>query len=389
MSGATATQNLWLRTWNLTIGTDGPGLTSDSGQAVIGVGSDANTASQGGATLDLSDFRITFQVTQTTGSMPWKLVATVYNVPDELATKIADQFTNVTLTAGYMLPQPKQDSAVTITHDAQGLPVGERSDTKAATLPQGYKPGGSMLFSGNVIWFEKGRENATDTFMRIYANSFDQQHNWSMVNTYLPAGHTQKEVVQACVDAMALVPGLQGQAVALGVLTQGMDDTKAPRGRAIYGRPPDVLRDVSQSFGAFFHIDGAGKVNIVKPSDPPRSPVVVVNSQTGMVGIPHLNMDGGVSVRMLLNPSIAPGSLVQINQGDIVQRLLTQGPGGTPPAGIAGEVGKAEIASTWMKQCDGQYQAWTVEHTGDTRGNPWYTEITTTAAVPVLTNMPS
>ena len=181
------------------------------------------------------------------GGEPWSLEAKVYNVPDKLAQQIANQFTNVSLVVGYALPQPKTD--------ASGAP------TAVVPLPQGYKPGGSMLFSGDVVWYEKGREqNITDTFLTIYANSFDPAQNSSVVNTLLKAGASQKDVAQACVDAMALVPSLAGPAVTLGVLTAGMDDTKSPRSRTLYGMPKDILRDVAQTFGAFCHVDDQGKV---------------------------------------------------------------------------------------------------------------------------------
>jgi hypothetical protein len=41
-------------------------------------------------------------------------------------------------------------------------------DARSGTQPTGF-PGGSYVFSGNVIWFERGRENATDTFLRLHA----------------------------------------------------------------------------------------------------------------------------------------------------------------------------------------------------------------------------
>ena len=161
-----------------------------------------------------------------------------------------------------------------------------------------------MLFSGDVVWFERGREeNQTDTFLRIYANSFDIAINQSMVNTTLPAGSTQKDVAQACVDAMNKDESTLH--MALGTLTAGMEDAKSPRSRTLYGMPKDILRDVAQTVGGHCFIDPKGKVNIVKPDDPPSaSPVVVLNSRTGMIGVPHQNIDGSMSARCLLNPSI-------------------------------------------------------------------------------------
>ena len=48
----------------------------------------------------------------------------------------------------------------------------------------------------------RGKENATDTFLRIYANAFDLAINNALVNTTLPKGNTPRDVVQACIDAI-------------------------------------------------------------------------------------------------------------------------------------------------------------------------------------------
>ena len=131
------------------------------------------------------------------------------------------------------------------------------------------------------------------------------------------------------------------------------------------------------------------KSNIVKPGDTLElaPATVVVNSDTGMIGFPHLNVDGGVSVRMLLNPSIRPMSAIQINQGDIVQKQLAQGQNDLPPAGIPSQVQQIGMASQWMKQCDGIFHVWSVSHSGDTRGNPWYTDVITQPVVPTMSKL--
>ena len=176
LPAAVPQQNLWLRSWNLSVGKP---TSAASGPAVIGIGSDPATSSQDGGAFDLSDFHFTFTVKKKMGGEPWSLEAKIYNVPDKLAQQIANQFTNVSLVVGYALPQPKTD--------ASGAPAA------VVPPPQGYKPGGSMLFSGDVVWYEKGREqNITDTFLTIYANSFDPAQNSSVVNTLLKARRQPK-----------------------------------------------------------------------------------------------------------------------------------------------------------------------------------------------------
>ena len=78
--------------------------------SAIDVGGSASSKTQQGKSISLSDFRIVFEVEQNfTHLPPWKLIATIYNVPPKLVKQIVEQYTNVALTAGYMLPQSKQE----------------------------------------------------------------------------------------------------------------------------------------------------------------------------------------------------------------------------------------------------------------------------------------
>jgi hypothetical protein len=357
---STASNKKWLRSWDLVVGQQTP----PPGTAAVDVGSSSASRTQGGGALSLADFRIVFDVELVTSHMPWKLTATVYNVPPSLANQIAAQYTNVVLVAGYQFPHPSS-------------PI----------LPQGYKSGGSMIFTGDVVWYERGRDsNSTDTFLRIYANSFDVAHNQAVINTTLPAGYTQKDVVQACVDAMAK----DNPGVKLGVLTPGMGDVKSPRGRTLYGMPREILRDTAQSVGGFVYIDAVGRVNILKTGDnlapaDPNTPIIEFNYKTGMIGIPSQNVDGGMSARCLLNPAILPFTQIHLNNDEITRKTLSQTspvPGGS---GLPEEVQQVQFQQAAVHiggAQDGVYKVWSVKHSGDTRGNPWYTDVITQAANP-------
>ena len=103
---------------------------------------------------------------------------------------------------------------------------------------------------------------------------------------------------------------------------------------------------------------------------------MVLNSGTGMVGLPEQTLQG-VIVRCLLNYRIRPGTKLQINESSIQRAAISpayaagaqntffrdQSPNEALQSGILG------IAA------DGFYKALLVEHNGDTRGPNWYTEI--------------
>lgn len=91
----------------------------------------------------------------------------------------------------------------------------------------------------------------------------------------------------------------------------------------------------------------------------------MLNSNTGMIGMPVQTL-GGIQVRMLLNARVRPGTRIQIDQRSILQGQLD--PANTNSAA-------ATNVSYPMLAADGFYKCVTVDHIGDTRGQPWYTDV--------------
>ena len=90
---------------------------------------------------------------------------------------------------------------------------------------------------------------------------------------------------------------------------------------------------------------------------------VVLSSTTGLIGVPEAR-DDGVHAQALLNPLIRIGGLVQIAQSDINQiTMQQQGLQYTP-------------AVATVTTAAGFYKVLVAEFEGDTRGNPWYINIT-------------
>ena len=73
----------------------------------------------------------------------------------------------------------------------------------------------------------------------------------------------------------------------------------------------------------------------------------------------------GIHVRCLINPRIKAGGRIKIDNASIQSYRFGLSLG-------------AEIANGFVPRLDsdGLYRSLVVEHSGDTRGNDWYTEIT-------------
>ena len=85
-----------------------------------------------------------------------------------------------------------------------------------------------------------------------------------------------------------------------------------------------------------------------------------------MIGRPVQTFDGIVA-RMLLNTRVKPNGRIKIDQGSIDQASAST---------VYGDQVKANndfLAG--MLATDGIYKIVVVEHHGDSRGNPWYTEV--------------
>ncbi|NTG86212.1 hypothetical protein G6L15_08640 [Agrobacterium rhizogenes] len=276
------------------------------------------TVEGGGEAIDLSALRIRFSVTQHTLQSPNVGDITISNLSDQTVQRIKNEGTTVTLEAGYQ--------------SSYGL-----------------------IFKGQIIQKRKGRENPVDTYLNILAQGSDQAYNHAVVNKTLAAGHTYKDQVMTAYEAMKPFGITLGYVADLGA-------KKMPRGRVLFGMARDVLRTVAMSTGTSWSIQN-NQLTVVKDTEAAPGGAIVLNSRTGMIGLPTQTIDG-IQVQCLLNPMIGPGTLIQIDQADVQEAKFDPG--------YLGEVNNSMIPTT---ADDGFYKVLVVNHSGDTRGEPWYSDM--------------
>lgn len=273
----------------------------------------------GGEAIDLSQLHIKFTVRNATVETLKQADIRIYNVADETAKKIQNEYTRVELHAGY------------------GDNVG-------------------LIFQGQVAMVKRGKENATDSYVDVFGQDGDRAYNNAYLNTSLAKGWTPDDYYNAMMTAAKaydIQPGFRPTFIG----------NPATRGAACYGMLRDHMRAFAETQGCEWNIED-GKLNLVPKTSYIPAQVPVINAGTGMVGTPVQTIQG-IEVQCLLNPMVKAGGQIQIDNASLatqVQRPNYQ-PGGSAPLPPAGT------------DADGFYKALCVTHTGDTRGQPFYTYI--------------
>lgn len=273
-----------------------------------------------GRGVDLSQLRVVFKVSAADTQSPNTADIRVYNLDPSLARQIAREFKGVTLQAGY----------------------------------EGGKYG--VVFQGSIKQTETGRVSATDSFLSMFAADGDQAFNFGMVNT-------SRRGVAPADQANAIAGGMGPYGVTAGDTTQ-VTGGVLPRGKVLFGMGRARASDLAASTGTSWSIQN-GKLVFVPLTGYLPGEAVVLNSRTGLVGVPSATEDG-ITATCLLNPSIRIGGRVQINNADINTRTVQQ-QGGFP--------NYSSISLPATVTDDGIYRVLVAEHRGDSRGDEWYTDV--------------
>ncbi|SEI99078.1 hypothetical protein SAMN04244579_02724 [Azotobacter beijerinckii] len=271
--------------------------------------------------LDLSDLRIRFSIRRGDLKTPNSADIRIYNVSDATAQLIRKEFERIVLQAGY-----------------------------AGNF--------GVIFDGTIKQVRRGRESQTDTYLDITAADGDSAYNFAVMNTSLAAGSTPDDQLQAALKAMASRGISMGQGMTLST-------NKLPRGKVMFGMVRDYLDVLGKTQDASWSFQD-GQLTFIPNTGYLPGEAVVVTSATGMIGLPEQTQNG-ITVRMLLNPSVKIGRRLQIDNASIQQLRYGLSLGDQPAN---------EMAQTTVKlDSDGFYRSIVVNHSGDSRGNEWYTDV--------------
>ncbi|CAM3712251.1 baseplate hub protein [Rouxiella silvae] len=317
-----------------------------------------------GKGISLSDFKVTFDIEWF--NIKFSRVATIkiYNLSQATNNRIlGKEFSKLRIIAGYDgLAQAVDQSQVGVVTQVPANQVGQ-------TNGQNY----GQIYDGDIRFSLTGRDNPTDTYVLIQAVDGHQALMGAVVTTTLAAGYTVADVHAATMQSFSPFGVVAG-------ITGDMPTTVFPRGRVIFQAAHKTMDNIAQQCGATWQIV-EGKVQLI-PVNKYIQEAIVLNSNTGLIGMPQQTMGAGVNVRCLINPNIRVGGLIELDQTSVYRAALSSNDiqmsggrisekddnGNKVVSGVA-SIPPASVAT------DGVYIVQSISYTGDTRGQAWYMDM--------------
>lgn len=304
-----------------------------------------------GEGIRLSDIKITFNIQKMPATVFNGFVGDfkIYNLSEETKNRIMKQeFSRIEVNAGY---------------DGSPDESGGYPDKNVG-----------VIFTGDIRFSVTGKDNITDSWVLIQCIDSWQGHLYAGVHTTVPAGWKYNDVFSHAMGTLEPYGITKGS-------VPDMPTTVFPRGKVLYGNTTDLLYSISGTCKADFWYEN-NQVNMV-PETKHLDQIVILNANTGLIGMPQQTMGAGVNVRCLINPNIKLGGLVRLDQSSIYRASLSNEQIGMSPARLGekesdgniyvdGIPGQSQPASI---NTDGDYIVGSIDYTGDTRGQNWYMDL--------------
>jgi hypothetical protein len=307
----------------------------------------------------------------------WSLVAYTGTTGIELSGSDLESNTSGGSTALRMQFQVRADdestpnTAIIRVYNPTSATIAQVKEFKSVALQAGYQANYGQIFNGTIKQVRWGRENNVDRYLDIYAADGDIGYNFGVINTNVPARATYEQVLEQA--AKSLNTAIDGNAINY-LSTGGI----LPRGKTAWGMGKVAMGVIAKNNNCRWSIQN-GTLTLIPNDNFLPGPPVVMSSATGMICSPEAT-ENGITVRCYINPRIKVGCSIQIDNKLINQTLVKE-------QGMASWQAQYYPAST---SADGLYRVLVVEHVGDSRGNPWETELTClhidTSQVNVATN---
>jgi len=264
-----------------------------------------------GQGVELSNLRIAFEVVKTVDAIPNSATIRVYNLNNDNVAAIQQDYEDVIIKAG-------------------------------------YAGGEAQIFAGNIQYVSHYRQGP-DYITEITAADGDRDYRNAYISETLAAGTTDVDVVDRCIGNMTKTR--KG--------TVQISGAPQSRGTVLQGPVREILSQVAMSNACNWSIQD-GQLQMVR-ADSKIGQAIVVSAQTGLLEAPERN-DKGIAARCLLNPNFHINGVIKLDNEAIrvkaaKPKILKQERHERPPVRL---------------NPDGIYKIIKLTHSGDNRGNEWY-----------------
>lgn len=221
-----------------------------------------------GNAIDVSQLHCTFSIIKTIQMEPNTSEISIYNLNVETENFIIMSGKRVTVEAGYI-----------------GKQFG-------------------LIFDGDILRCIREKEDGTSYKLTIVALDSDRAINFDVANFSIMRGQTQRSIVEH-ISNKAQNP------MNVGNISDKLSEVKLTRGKVLFGKSSDYLRQMAKSNGLQPYMDN-GHINLVDLEELPPDEIIELNPKSGLIGVPE-QTDYGISGQALLNPQIKLNSLIHVD----------------------------------------------------------------------------
>lgn len=319
---------------------------------------------QNGQGISLSNFKVTFNIEWFNLSTTTRVgTIKIYNLSANTSNMIlGSEFSTVRLIAGYDGLAPAVDaSQVGVVRNIGPKDIGQVNGQNYGTI-----------FTGDIRYSMTGKDNPVDSFVLIQAGDTDAAFITSITSQTLAAGWTAADANRLLMKDFSISGATEGR-------TPEMPPTVFPRGKVFHGLTRNLMDNVAAQCNAtWMFVDGKREM---VTDDEVVHEAIVLNSNTGLVGMPQQTIGNGVNVRCLINPNIRVNGLIQLDQKSVYRTQLSSDAiamsgGRITDQNIDGNISlNGTTAQPASIATDGVYIVRGIMYIGDTRGQAWYMDM--------------
>ncbi|HBU7490078.1 hypothetical protein EDC47_11433 [Raoultella planticola] len=315
---------------------------------------------ENGQGISLSDFKVTFQIERNDNKWPAVGTVKIYNLSAQTQNRIMQrEFSKIIMIAGYDGIAP----------DVMANEVGIARKISASEVGQVNGTNYGVIFSGDIRFTVNGKDNPVDSWVMVQACDSEEAFTSAFINATISKGYTTEDIY------VELMKRLEPYGISRGIVPE-FPPTVFPRGRSLLGFVHDYLDEVAEQCKATWQFN-YGRIDIV-PRDKATHEAVVLNANSGLIGMPEQTIGAGVNVRCLINTKIQLNGLIQLDQASVYRSALSADQVVQAGGPISVESQNGNLVTTGITQSpasiatDGVYKVRYISYTGDTRGQAWY-----------------